>query len=83
MDVLECLKAHGQCLDLQIAEETGIPLARVRTRLEDLARNGDIIKCSVTRFTRGTPVHSWQCRIAGYAPPRAPGRPGRKPASAG
>ena len=73
------MKKHGQCLDLQIAEETGMPLVSVRNRLEDLARRGEIIKCLVTRFDRGKPVHSWQCRVAGYAPPKVAGR---KPTSA-
>jgi hypothetical protein len=74
MDILECVKKHGQCLDLQIAEETGLPLASVRTRLEHLAGAGEIIKCEVTRFERDKSIHSWQCRVAGYVPPRAPGR---------
>lgn len=80
MDVFECLKKHGQCLDLQIAEETGIPLVSVRTRLDDLASKGDIIKCRVTRFDQGIAVHSWLCRIAGYTPPKAAAR---KPTAAG
>jgi predicted ArsR family transcriptional regulator len=74
MDVLECLKKHGQCLDFEIAHEMGVPLASVRDRLEDLANRGEIIKCRVTRFARNEPVEFWQCRVAGYVPPKAPGR---------
>ena len=74
MDVLECLRKHGQCLDLEISEETGMTLASVRSRLDDLAKKGEIITCRVTRFDRGKPVHSWQCRVAGYAPPKNSGR---------
>ena len=74
MDVLECLKTHGQRLDLEIAEETGIPLATVRTRLTELAEKGEIIKCQVTRFDRGKPIPAWQCRVSCYIPRKAAGR---------
>ena len=74
MDVLECLRLHGQCMDLQIAEETGQTLASVRHQLDDLAGKGAIIQCRVTRFDRGTAIDARQCRIGGYLPPKAPGR---------
>jgi len=79
MEVLECLKKYGQRLDLEIAEETGIPLDSVRRQITDLARTGEVITCQLTRFERGQPISSWQCRVSGYYPPKAPGR---KPTSA-
>jgi predicted ArsR family transcriptional regulator len=39
-DVLQCLKKHGQRLDLEIAEETRVPLAAVRERLSELSAAG-------------------------------------------
>ena len=74
MEVLDCLKKYGQRLDLEIAKETGMPLATVRTRLADLAATGAVITCSLTRFERGQRIDAWQCRVSGYVPPLAPGR---------
>ncbi len=76
--IIQCLKKHGQLLDSEIAEETGIPLAKVRGSLTDLSERGEISSCSVTRFNKGKPVEGFLCRIAGYIPPPAAGR---KPAA--
>ena len=74
IEVLECLKKYGQRLDLEIAKETGVPLAVVRERLTDLAATGAVIKCNLTRFEHGKRIEAWQCRVAGYVPPVALGR---------
>jgi predicted ArsR family transcriptional regulator len=74
----QCLKKHGQLLDSEIAAETGIPLAKVRFSLSDLSEQGEISRCSVTRFDDGKPVEGFLCRISGYVPKPAPGR---KPAT--
>ena len=74
MDVLECLKAHGQCLDLQIAEETRTPLATVRQHLIALADSREAIVCKTIQFKNGRPVEAWQGRVSGYIPQAAPGR---------
>ena len=74
MDVLDCLKKYGQRLDSEIAEEMGMPIATVRLQLAGLAKAGEIITCLLTRFEGGKPIASWQCRVSGYAPPKAPGR---------
>ena len=80
VQVLECLKKYGQRLDLEIAQETGMPLAAVRKRLESLAATGDVIMCSLTRFDKGKRIQAWQCRVSGYVPPPAAGRkPSPKP----
>ena len=73
-DVLQCLKKHGQRLDLEIAEEMGLPLASVRQRLAGLVASGAVITCSLTRFENGKQIDAWQCRVSGYVPPAAPGR---------
>jgi len=80
--IIQCLKKHGQLLDSEIAAETGIPLAKVRFSLSDLSEQGEISRCSVTRFNDGKAVEGFLCRIAGYIPKPAPGRkPAAKPAS--
>jgi len=73
-DILECLKKYGQRLDLEIARETGVPLATVRERLVALAATGAVITCHLTRFEKGKRIEAWQCRVSGYVPPLAPGR---------
>ena len=74
IEILECLKKHGQRLDLEIAKETGMPLATVRERLADLAATGEVITCHLTRFESGKRIEAWQCRMSGYVPPLAAGR---------
>jgi DNA-binding IclR family transcriptional regulator len=74
IEILECLQKYGQRLDLEIARETGVPLTAVRERLAHLVASGAVIKCDLTRFEHGKRIEAWQCRIAGYHPPVAPGR---------
>ena len=79
LKVLECLKEHGQRLDLEIAKETGVPLAIVREELARLAATGEVIMCNLTRFEHGKRIDAWQCRMSGYVPPPAPGRKAKAP----
>ena len=72
--ILQYLKKHGQHLDREIASATGIPLSAVRISLSELSSRGEISQCSVTRFNDGKPVVGTLCRVAGYIPPKAPGR---------
>lgn len=74
IEILQCLTKYGQRLDLEIAKETGVPLATVRQGLAGLAATGAIIMCSLTRFENGQRIDAWQCRVSGYVPPMAPGR---------
>ena len=74
IEVLQCLKKYGQRLDLEIAKETGVPLATVRRRLAGLEATGEIITCTLTRFENGKRIDAWQCRVSGYIPPPSPGR---------
>jgi predicted ArsR family transcriptional regulator len=73
-ELLQCLKKHGQRLDLEIAEEINVPLATVRRQLAGLAATGAVITCKLTRFEHGKRIDAWQCRVSGYVPPPAPGR---------
>ena len=79
MEILQCLKKYGQRLDLEIAKETGVPLAIVREELARLAATGEVIMCNLTRFEHGKRIDAWQCRMSGYVPPRAPGRKAKAP----
>lgn len=82
MDVLQCLKKYGQRLDLEIAHETGVPLATVRQKLAGLAATGAVITCTLTRFEKGKRIDALQCRVSGYTPPLAPGRKAKPTSSA-
>lgn len=73
-DVLECLRRHGQRLDLEIVQETGLSLDAVHVDLDALSRAGTVILCKITRFDQGERIDALQCRLAGHLPPRAPGR---------
>jgi len=73
-ETLQCLKKHGQRLDLEIAHEMRVPLAIVREQLTALADRREAIVCKTIRFEKGRQVEAWQCRISGFIPPPAPGR---------
>jgi DNA-binding IclR family transcriptional regulator len=81
MDILNCLEKHGERLDVEIAEETGLPLATVRQRLVGLAATGAVVTCSLTRFEDGKRIEGWLCRVSGYIPPAAPGRKPKPPSA--
>jgi predicted ArsR family transcriptional regulator len=72
--ILQYLKKHGQQVDYEIATAMKIPLPEVRTSLSELSAQGEISRCSVTRFADGKPVEGMLCRVAGTVPPKAPGR---------
>ncbi len=72
--ILQYLKTHGERLDTEIAEAVGLPLAKVRTQLEDLAAQREIMVCHSTRFEKGKKIEGMKCRLAGFIPPAAPGR---------
>ena len=74
MDILQCLRKHGQRLDSEIAAETGVALATVRERFALLTGTGEVITCKLTRFEDGKPVDAYLYRASGYFPPAAPGR---------
>jgi transcription initiation factor IIE alpha subunit len=80
IDILQCLKKHGERLDSDIAKEMGMPLAAVREGLADLAAAGAVVTCNLTRFEEGKRIEGWLCRVSGYVPPAAPGRKPKPPA---
>jgi predicted ArsR family transcriptional regulator len=72
--VLQYLKKHGQKLDREIAEDTGIPLTQIRFSLAELSALKEISNCSVIHYKDGKPIEGMLCRVSGYIPPAAPGR---------
>jgi predicted ArsR family transcriptional regulator len=72
--ILQCLRKHGQRLDSEIADETGLPLAAVRQHVAGLAAAGAVITRKLTRFDNGKRTDALVYRISGYAPPPALGR---------
>jgi len=73
-EVLQCLKKHGQRLDLELAAELRVPLATVRKLLAELAAAGEVVMCQLTRYEGSKTIEAWQCRVSGYVPAPAPGR---------
>ncbi len=73
-ETLQCLKRHGQRLDLEIARETRVPLATVRAHLAALADRREAVVCKTIQFENGRQVEAWQGRVSGFVPPAAPGR---------
>lgn len=73
-EILQYLKTHGERLDTEIAEATGISLTKVRLLLSELAAKGEIMSCHSIRFDKGKKIEGIKCRLAGYIPPAAPGR---------
>jgi predicted ArsR family transcriptional regulator len=73
-ETLQCLKKHGQRLDLEIARELRVPLATVRQHLTALAESREAIICKTIQFEKGRPFEAWQGRVSGFFPPAAPGR---------
>jgi predicted ArsR family transcriptional regulator len=74
IQILQCLKKHGQRLDSEIASEMGLPIASVRQQLARLAATGAIVTCNLSRFEHGKRIDAMQCRVSGYFPPASPGR---------
>jgi hypothetical protein len=79
--LLACLRAHGQRLDFELADEVGVPVSEVRDRFAPLLK-GEVVACKVTRFDNGKPLDAMIYRAAGYFPPAAPGRKPKQPAAA-
>ena len=72
--VLQYLKKHGQKLDTDIAEATGIPLSEVRLSVSELSAQKEISNCTVIHYKDGQATEGILCRISGYVPPASPGR---------
>ena len=81
-ETLQCLKKHGQRLDLEIAKEMRVPLATVRRDLTALAERREAIVCRTIQFENGRQFEAWQGRVSGFVPPATPGRKPKSKAKA-
>jgi DeoR/GlpR family transcriptional regulator of sugar metabolism len=73
-EILQYLKVNGERLDTEIAQATGVTLAKVRVQLAELAAKGEIMVCHSIKFEKGKKIEGISCRVAGFIPPAAPGR---------
>jgi hypothetical protein len=71
--ILQYLKTHGEKLDTEIADATGIPLAKTRLCLTELATKREIMLCDSIRFEKGKEIKAISCRISGFIPKAKPG----------
>ena len=74
IETLQCLKKHGQRLDLEIAKGMRVPLATARQHLTALAERQEAIVCKTFQFEKGRQFEAWQGRVSGFVPPATPGR---------
>ena len=79
-EILSCLRARGQCLDSEIAKETGVTVHEVREQFAALLASGHVIACKLTRFDKGKPVVAMMYRASGFFPPVGAGRKPKPPA---
>jgi DeoR/GlpR family transcriptional regulator of sugar metabolism len=73
-EILQYLKKHGERLDTDIAEATGISLATVHLQLAELVAKCEVVACHSIRFKKDKKIEGTIYRIAGYTPPASPGR---------
>jgi hypothetical protein len=73
-EVIQYLKMHGERLDKEIAEATGISLASARLQLAGLTARHEVVACQSIRFNKGKKFEGTLYRVAGYSPPASPGR---------
>lgn len=71
--ILQYLKTHGEKLDTEIADAVGIPLARTRVYLAELAAKCEIMVCDSIRFEKGKEIKRISCRLSGGTPKAKPG----------
>lgn len=77
--IMQYLKNHGECLDADIAAETGVSLEDVCLYLSGLAAKGEVIMCRTTRYVDDAPVEGMLYRVSGYVPMASPGRKPKAP----
>lgn len=72
--ILDYLKRQGEQLETDIAHAVSLPLPEVQMTLAKLSIQGEVSRCSVTRYIEGNRIDGVLYRPLGYIPPRAPGR---------
>jgi len=77
--IMQYLKDHGESLDADIAEKTGVCREDVCVYLANLAARGDVIMCRTTRYVDGEAIEGMLYRVSGYVPMASPGRKPKNP----
>lgn len=72
--ILQYLTTHGEGVDAEIADATGMPLSDVRIHLSELSAQRAIMACRSIRFEQGKEIEEVICRLTGYIRPATPGR---------
>lgn len=78
-NIMQYLKDHGESLDADIAQQTGVSLEEVCQYLSQLAARGDVIMCRTTRYVDGEKIEGMLYRVSGYVPMASPGRKPKNP----
>lgn len=72
-EILQYLKSAGERSDFEIAETVGLPVAKVRVHLSELAAKGDVMVCNTIKYEKGKKMEGMSYRISGYIPKAKPG----------
>ena len=73
-EILQYLRNHGERLDIEIAEATGISLPKMHQHLSELASRKQILACHSIKFVQGKKVEGIICRLVGYIPSTKAGK---------
>jgi hypothetical protein len=80
IDLLACLRAYGQRVDFELAQELRVTIEEVHERVAALIAAGEVIECNLTRFQHGRRIEAMMYRVRGYMPPVGRGRKTQPPA---
>lgn len=72
--ILEYLNKHGEKMDIDIADATGLSILAVKAKLLQLSLNRAVINCNVTKYIDGVRIDGISSRISGSVPQASPGR---------
>lgn len=79
IEILQCLKKHGERIDTEIAKIAGISLAKTRTHLSELVAKGEVVASHLIRVVEGNKTEGTTYRLAGFIPMGSHGRKSRMP----
>jgi len=66
--ILDYLKKHGECLDIEISTATRIPLTNVHQYLNNLTAKREVLTCHATRYVDCVKSEVMICRLVGQGP---------------
>ena len=74
LEIIQYLRKHGESLDAEIAQSTGLSIAETRRHLSELTEKREVMTYHSTRFEDGKKIEGIRSRLVGYTPPATPGR---------